>query len=197
MQPFFIRSGLTWEQGELTASEQFLNALATDRIEPLVVFEMPLWDLHGDHWSVTGRDVPGADSDDTAVYLPGRNVLLLVKAAIWCQRRGIRELALGVLGTSPFADAHGPFFHHLEAMFARSGDGVVRIVRPFSGLSKRQVMELGRDLPLQWTFSCIAPVEGLHCGRCNKCAERIKAFRSVGMADPTQYADAARPAATH
>ena len=33
-------------------------------------------------------------------------------------------------------------------------------------------MALGRGLPLELTFSCIAPVAGQHCGRCNKCAER-------------------------
>ena len=39
-------------------------------------------------------------------------------------------------------------------------------------------MELGRDMPLELTFSCIDPRDGLHCGRCNKCAERQEAFRS-------------------
>jgi len=38
------------------------------------------------------------------------------------------------------------------------------------------------------TFSCIAPVDGLHCGRCNKCAERAAAFRLTGTDDPTPYA---------
>ena len=48
-------------------------------------------------------------------------------------------------------------------------------------------MRLGRDYPLGLTFSCIAPERGLHCGGCNKCAERQEAFRDAGMADPTRY----------
>jgi 7-cyano-7-deazaguanine synthase len=48
-------------------------------------------------------------------------------------------------------------------------------------------MQLGRDMPLELTFSCIDPVDGLHCGRCNKCAERQKAFRSIDLEDPTRY----------
>ncbi|MCD4728936.1 MAG: 7-cyano-7-deazaguanine synthase, partial [Pirellulales bacterium] len=42
--------------------------------------------------------------------------------------------------------------------------------------------------PLELTFSCLSPVAGLHCGRCNKCAERQEAFRSLEMHDPTRYA---------
>jgi 7-cyano-7-deazaguanine synthase len=50
-------------------------------------------------------------------------------------------------------------------------------------------MALGRDMPLELTFSCLAPVAGLHCGRCNKCAERQAAFRDAGIDDRTEYAE--------
>ena len=55
-------------------------------------------------------------------------------------------------------------------------------------MNKQQVMALGRNLPLELTFSCIAPAGGLHCGRCNKCAERQNAFRDAGITDKTSYA---------
>ena len=53
--------------------------------------------------------------------------------------------------------------------------------------NKRQVMELGRQFPLQVTFSCIASGDGRHCGRCNKCAERREAFHRSGIPDATVY----------
>jgi 7-cyano-7-deazaguanine synthase len=55
-------------------------------------------------------------------------------------------------------------------------------------MNKQQVMALGRGMPLELTFSCIAPVNHLHCGRCNKCAERQAAFRESGIQDKTVYA---------
>jgi 7-cyano-7-deazaguanine synthase len=58
-------------------------------------------------------------------------------------------------------------------------------------MNKNQVMQLGRELPLELTFSCIAPLRGLHCGRCNKCAERQAAFRAAALPDRTAYATAA------
>jgi 7-cyano-7-deazaguanine synthase len=51
-------------------------------------------------------------------------------------------------------------------------------------------MELGSELPLALTFSCISPRGGLHCGACNKCAERQAAFRAAEMADETRYVKA-------
>jgi len=64
----------------------------------------------------------------------------------------------------------------------------VQIIRPFQTFDKLAVMQLGQDAALQYTFSCISPAGELHCGRCNKCAERQAAFRSAGLPDPTTYA---------
>ncbi len=66
---------------------------------------MPLHDLYGRHWSITGRDAPPSGTADDAVYLPGRNVLLAVKPALWCAMHGIGELALATLASNPFSDA--------------------------------------------------------------------------------------------
>jgi 7-cyano-7-deazaguanine synthase len=188
VQPIYVRAGLQWERDEFRAVNSFLAAMACERLAPLVTLEMPMADVYGAHWSTTGRDVPGAETEDDAVYLPGRNAILTVKAAVWCRLNGIGQLALAVLGTNPFGDASPEFFSHLEAALAQAIGGRMRIVRPFSEMVKAEVMELGRGLPLELTFSCIDPQKGLHCGRCNKCAERQEAFRSIEMDDPTTYA---------
>jgi 7-cyano-7-deazaguanine synthase len=36
-------------------------------------------------------------------------------------------------------------------------------------------------------MSCLRPVDGVHCGACNKCAERRKAFALADLPDPTLY----------
>ena len=50
--------------------------------------------------------------------------------------------------------------------------GSVEVRLPFGGMKKIAVMRLGEGLPLEHTFSCINAIKGLHCGKCNKCAER-------------------------
>jgi 7-cyano-7-deazaguanine synthase len=190
VQPFYVRSGLYWETAERAALGRLLKRLACDRLAPLIEFEMPMADVYGNHWSVTGHSVPPADTPDEAVYLPGRNALLLMKPAVWCRLHEIEELALAPLGSNPFADAGPAFFESFRQALNTAIGGKLVITRPFAQLHKRDVMEMGRHLPLELTFSCIAPVGNEHCGRCNKCAERQAAFRLIDLPDPTQYANA-------
>jgi len=187
VRPFYIRSRLIWEGCELAAVRRYLAAIAHPRLAELVLLDLPLADLYQDHWSVTGRNVPSAGTPDAAVYLPGRNALLLIKATLWCQLNGVEELALASLGTSPFSDATPEFFQRFQTLLAQSGERPITIRQPFAGMNKTDVMRLGRPYPLELTFSCIAPERDLHCGRCNKCAERMAAFASIGLADATEY----------
>lgn len=158
-------------------------------IAPLMVFDQPVADLYGRHWSRTGVDVPDALSADEAVFLPGRNALLLVKPALWCAQRGISRVALAILKGNPFADATNDFFAAFARSLSLAAGRPLRFVRPCAHLEKTALIRLGRHLPLELSFSCIAPVADRHCGRCNKCAERRKAFAAAGIADRTEYAD--------
>ena len=146
-------------------------------------------DVYGAHWSVSGADVPDEDTPDSAVYLPGRNLLLLAKASVWCALHDVDSIALGTLKGNPFADC-GPTFSGLFEQLVREGmDHSLSVLRPFVGCTKVEVVQRGRDLALQHTFSCIDPVGDLHCGRCNKCAERRRGFAESGVSDRTVYAD--------
>jgi 7-cyano-7-deazaguanine synthase len=188
VRPFYVRTGCVWQDDELGAVRRLLDALKQPNLEPLVELEMPVDDLYADHWSITGNAVPDDHSADEAVFLPGRNPLLLLKPVLWCAMHGVRRMALATLAANPFDDAKPEFFARFESMIEWATGSEVRVVRPFEMLSKRCVMQLGRDVPLELTFSCIAPVGSLHCGHCNKCAERAAAFRHVSAGDPTEYA---------
>jgi 7-cyano-7-deazaguanine synthase len=185
--PLYIRAGMRWEAAEVAALNRFLSRVGADRLDRLTVLEEPIADVYGSHWSTDGHAVPGPETADEAVYLPGRNLLLTVKAAVWCRLRGIRTLALGSLGSNPFPDSTPDFFRKLEDLLNQAMGGGLRLIRPFDRLHKADVIARGRDLPLHLTFSCIDPIDGLHCGACNKCAERKKGFRDAGVVDRTTY----------
>jgi 7-cyano-7-deazaguanine synthase len=188
VQPFYVLSGCLWQSAELAAVHQYLAALAQPRLSPLIELELPVDDLYAGHWSMTGKAVPDDHTPDEAVFLPGRNPLLLLKPALWCVMHGIPGIALATLAANPFDDATPEFFARFEAMIEQATGREFRVVRPFETLSKRCVMKLGQGLPLEFTFSCISPVAGRHCGRCNKCAERAAAFAASNLPDPTDYA---------
>lgn len=186
--PIYVQSGLIWEEAELRSLRRYLVALESNCVEALVVLQMPVDDVYQGHWSLTGSGVPNADSPDHAVHLPARNALLSVKAAMCCFSHGVGNLAIGILGTSPFTDASTDFFAQFARAMSTSLNADLQFHRPFAEATKQDVMEMGRDLPLEWTFSCLSPQQQLHCGQCNKCAERRLAFQEVGLEDPTEYA---------
>ena len=162
--PLYIRCGLFWEEVEQDHLRRFLQALSGPALKPLHVLHLPTVYLLADHWSVTGQGIPGAATPDEAVFLPGRNVLLLSKVMLWCHLHGVPAIAVGLLASNPFPDATPGFFTVLQAVVNQAVEGRVRVLQPYRNLHKAEVLHRARGLPLQWTFSCIKPIHGRHCG---------------------------------
>src|SRR5438552_12737919 len=134
--PLYIRTGANWELAESEHLARFLRAVKAPNLGKLIVLEQPVADLYGRHWSLTGEDVPGADTADAAVYLPGRNVLLLAKALLWCHLNDVPDLALAPLAANPFPDATPEFFTGFQDSVNRAVGANVRLLWPYLGLNK-------------------------------------------------------------
>ncbi len=65
----------------------------------------------------------------------------------------------------------------------------IRLHTPLQWLGKRQIVELGTSLGIDWgyTWSCYKG-EKLHCGKCPTCLARKKGFKDAHIIDPTPYA---------
>ncbi len=185
--PVYIRKGLKWEKSELASLRSFLATMESDGLAKLTVLALSLKPIYGRHWSL-GKGTPGFKAPDTAVYLPGRNLLLLSLGGLFCSLRKIPVLWLGILKNNPFHDARTGFIHQMEGLLEQVLGAPLRIAAPFRELTKGQVIGRWPGLPWQKTFSCLEPVKERHCGRCQKCAERKSGFKSAGIPDPTRYA---------
>lgn len=188
VHPLFIQTGLPWEAVERQYLDRFLNAIESPRLLPLVVLEQPVGDVYGGHWSLAGQ-APGATAPDEDFYLPGRNVLLLAKALIWCRLHEVPTLQVGILKANPFPDATPDWLRNYAAVVGDAMGRQVAVLHPLAECSKADVIRQGAMLPLQHTISCMSPALGRHCGVCGKCAERGRAFIAAGVPDPTDYAD--------
>jgi len=186
--PVYVRAGLHWERQEIKLLRRFIKALPNNRIEPVSELEFPTVDVSAGHWSVTGRNVPGYHAPISSNYILGRNLGLLAKASIFCAHNRIGEIAMAQLEANPFPDARSLFFRAMERAVTLGTGLPLKIRSPFLGRTKAQVIKLGRGLPLELTLSCARPQRLIHCGSCTKCAERVEAFVSAGVPDPTRYA---------
>jgi 7-cyano-7-deazaguanine synthase len=191
VQPIYVSAGLAWESAELTALDRLLaEAPFVGALAPAAHLTFTVADLYpATHWALRGEP-PAFDTPDEDVYLAGRNVALLSKAAIYCARQGIGRVALGPLAGNPFPDATTEFFEAMARALSLGLAHPIVVDAPFASMDKSEVIRLGVALgvPLALTLSCMNPQIGLHCGRCSKCRERRDAFREAGVTDPTDYA---------
>jgi 7-cyano-7-deazaguanine synthase len=189
VKPVYVSVGLAWEQAERAMLECLLPALGP-RVAPLASLSVDMLDVYpAAHWAVRGTP-PKYDSPDEEVYLEGRNIVLLSKAAVFAAREGISRVALGPLAGNPFPDATNEFFSAMARALSIGLDHPIDVVTPLASLHKADVIKLGASLgvPLQLTMSCMNPQGDLHCGKCSKCRERHDGFVEAGIPDPTRYA---------
>ncbi len=187
--PLVIAAGHVWEAAERRALERFVAAVDDARIAPPRILTLPMADVYGADWSMTGDGGPAWDDPDETVEVRGRNLVLLAKAMVLAALEGWPTLALGSLAGNPFPDATPEFFADLARVCGKALRAPLAIVTPFRGLHKDAVVLRGRDLQLELTLSCARPTaEGGHCGDCSKCRERAEAFEKAGVVDRTVYA---------
>src|SRR6516162_7454207 len=102
--PIYIQCGLLWEAMEREALQSFLAALNNPGVKPVTTLSAATRAMYGEHWSLSGQAIPGLEEPDDAVFLPGRNILLIGLAAVWCSMHGVSRIAIGTLRGNPFPD---------------------------------------------------------------------------------------------
>lgn len=196
VQPIYISVGLAWEEAERLATTRLLaSGTMGPRVKPLVSLSVDMTDVYPDaHWARTGQ-APGYHTPDEDVYLPGRNIVLLGKAGVFCAAAGIGRLAIGSLDHNPFPDATPEFRETFASALSLGLAHKLAIVAPYARVEKAEVIRraAAHHVPLELTLSCMNPAieDGIprHCGLCSKCRERHDAFLQAHVNDPTDYVD--------
>jgi len=187
--PIYISVGFAWEDEERAMAARLFATAPLAGVEPLVTLRFDMRDIFpASHWAIRGEP-PAFDTPDEDVYLDGRNVILLAKAAVYMARHDIGRVLIGPLAGNPFPDATPSFFAAMARALSAGLAHPIAIEAPFAAMHKAEVIRRGIELgvPLELTLSCMQPKQGQHCGRCSKCRERRDAFREAGVDDPTPY----------
>jgi 7-cyano-7-deazaguanine synthase len=198
VQPIYVSVGLAWEAAERRMVDALLAAPPlSGRIASLASLSVDMRDVYAaTHWAIEGRP-PSYHTPDEDVYLPGRNIILLSKAAVFCAAAHIGRVVIGTLEHNPFPDATAEFRSTLARALSLGLAHDLHIDAPYAGSSKADVIRRGVALgvPFELTLSCMNPKRWslttdhyIHGGSCSKCRERHDAFVEAGIPDPTEYA---------
>jgi 7-cyano-7-deazaguanine synthase len=149
-------------------------------------------------------DVPKDRSADAMAhgipitYVPARNTIFLSFCLAWAEVLGATDIFIGVnaLDYSGYPDCRPEYVAAYERMAnlatrgAVEGSTPITIQTPLLHLTKRQIVELGRSLDVDYsiTLSYDPNDSGEACGHCDACTLRLKGFAEAGIADPAPYA---------
>ena len=126
------------------------------------------------------------------MYLPGRNIVLLGKAGVYCAAAKLDRLVLGTLDHNPFPDATPAFREAMATALSLGLAHQLTIAAPYATLSKAEVIRRGMALsvPLELTLSCMSPADGADtAASAASAASGTTRLSRPAFQDPTAYAD--------
>jgi len=140
--------------------------------------------------SLCNTDIPLTSEFSAPIIVPFRNAIFLSAAVAYAVAVGADKIFYGAQGSDePFyPDCRREFYEAFEKAARLGTCQEITIKAPFSGYKKSELIREGAELgvPFELTWSCYLDKEK-HCGRCESCVNRKKAFNEAGIADPTKY----------
>lgn len=119
--------------------------------------------------------------EDVDAWVPGRNTLFMVIAAIYAKQIDADGLGLGYTLDDNFVFGDNDYFHHLivEQLMSKSFLRPMAVFLPLMSLTKKEVLKLlGDKKALDLTVSCwnakLQHGQIISCRRCANCVEREK-----------------------
>jgi 7-cyano-7-deazaguanine synthase len=149
-----------------------------------------LKDVFGDVTSLCNKEIPLTSEFTAPIIVPFRNAIFLSTAVAYAVAVGADKIFYGAQGSDePFyPDCRREFYQAFEKAARLGTASEISISAPFSDMRKCEVIKEGAKLevPFESTWSCYLDGAG-HCGKCESCVNRKKAFKEAGLRDPTKY----------
>ena len=128
-------------------------------------------------------------------YVPNRNMILLSIAAAYAETKGVDTVVCGLQqnDTYNYHDTTPRFVEKINNVLDENRILKIKIESPFINMTKTAEIDLLLNLDknidlLKHTLTCYNPDSaGRSCGVCPSCAERLKAFKNLGLQDPIEY----------
>jgi 7-cyano-7-deazaguanine synthase len=140
--------------------------------------------------SLCNTKIPLTSEFSAPIIVPFRNAIFLSAAVAYAVTVGADKIFYGAQGSDePFyPDCRQEFYQAFQKAAKLGTCQEITIQAPFTGKRKSELFKAGDDLgvPFDLTWSCYR--DGVkHCGKCESCNNRKKAFKEAGISDPTKY----------
>ena len=131
-----------------------------------------------------------ADENMKSTVVPFRNGIMLAIACGIAESNGLTEVMIAnhAGDHAIYPDCRATFIESMSEAMSYGTYEHIKIVAPYTGITKGQIAEHGKTLGLNYaeTWSCYKGGEK-HCGKCGTCVERKEALEYAGIEDPTEY----------
>ena len=141
----------------------------------------------------SGDSIPDGSYDEEnmkSTVVPFRNGVMLAVAAGIAESNGLTKVLIANHGGDHtiYPDCRPEFIAAMDAAVEAGTFARVRVVAPYTNISKADIARRGRALGIDYaeTWSCYKGGD-VHCGTCGTCVERKEALREAGIEDNTPY----------
>lgn len=149
-----------------------------------------LKEILGSSTSLINRKIPVTSEFSEPIIVPFRNAIFLSVAVAYAATIGADKIFYGAQASDePFyPDCRQVFYNAFEKAARLGTNKDLTIEAPFSGSSKSQLIMEGSKIGVHFELTWSCYLDGTrHCGKCESCLNRKKAFKEAGLIDPTDY----------
>jgi 7-cyano-7-deazaguanine synthase len=194
---------LTFDYGQRSAEREIKSAKVVCEKLGLehTVLKLPWLSKLGNSALTSSEDIPELEAsqldnkevcDETArkVWVPGRNIAFTAIATSFAEAEGASIIIVGwdLEEAATFPDNSKEFLEAFNNVLKVGSPDDIRVEAPVIGLTKQGIVELGDKIkaPMELSYSCYKGKEK-HCGVCESCMRRKRAFQEAGVEDKTVY----------
>lgn len=125
-----------------------------------------------------------------SVWVPGRNVVFTAIANSFAEAEGAKIIIVGwdLEEAATFPDNSKEFLNAFNKVLDVGSFDEINIEAPLIDMDKTEIVEIGNKIeaPMELSYSCYKGFE-YHCGVCESCMRRKRAFKKAGIKDKTVY----------
>lgn len=149
----------------------------------------------------TSDEIPEVSADDlddldksmetaSSVWVPARNMVFTSIAVSYAESIGAEIIIVGwdKEEAATFPDNSKEFLDGFNELIDVGSPEKIRIEAPAIDLDKEEIVDLGVKVgaPMKLSYSCYKGGKK-HCGVCESCMRRKRAFKNLGITDETEY----------